>query len=183
MHTDASGILTQRLNLIPMSPAFLRASLAGDTVEAEACIGLHVPEPQSEDRHVLSLRLKQLEENSALQPWLLRAIGLRDTGEMIGHIGFHTSPGAEYLQPWSPGGVELGFTVLPAHRRKGYAREAVLALMQWAKSTHGTTDFVVTVSPQNAASQALVTQLGFVRVGGHVDEIDGPEDILTLSLA
>jgi RimJ/RimL family protein N-acetyltransferase len=102
---------------------------------------------------------------------------------MIGHIGFHDSPGADYLSEWSPGGAEFGFTIFASHRRKGYAREASLALIDWARKAHGVTSFVVTISPGNVASQKLATELGFVRVGSHIDEIDGAEDVLVLDVA
>ena len=166
-----------------MTPAFLRASLRRNAAEASEQIRLKVPDTWPDIESVLALRLEQLESNPALQPWLLRAIGLRDSGEMIGHIGFHTSPGAGYLGQWSPRGVEFGFTIFPAYRRRGYAREASLALMQWAQETHGVHSFVVTISPNNVASLALAVGLGFVRVGEHEDEVDGREDVFVLNVA
>lgn len=175
-------IRTDRLDLIAMTPDFLRASVQGDLVEAERQIGLSLPEGWPDIGAILEMRLRQLEANPGLQPWLLRAISLRGTREMVGHIGFHDKPGADYLSEWSPGGVEFGFTVFPAHRRNGYAREASLALMRWAHERHGVTAFVATVSPSNVASQALVAQLGFVRVGSHVDDVDGVEDVLVRSV-
>lgn len=99
---------------------------------------------------------------------------------MIGHIGFHTAPGAEYLRSWSPGAVEFGFGVFSPYRRQGYAREASLALMRWAHSVHGVKKFVVSIGPDNIASQALAAQLGFNRIGSQMDELDGVEDILEL---
>ena len=176
-----TAIRTNRLDLIPMTPGFLRASLSGDLAEAERDIGLALPETWPDIQAVLALRLGQLESDPTLQPWLLRAIGLRSNSEMVGHIGFHTSPGASYLKQWSPGGVEFGFTVFPRHRRNGYAREVSVALMQWARDLHGVTSFVVTVSPRNEASLAVAAALGFVRVGAHDDEVDGPEDVLVLN--
>ena len=165
-----------------MTPAFLRASLRGDLVEAEEHIGLRLPTTWPDIPAVLALRLEQLEGDPALQPWLLRAVGLRSSREMVGHIGFHTSPGAPYLEQWSPGGVEFGFGICREHRRRGYAREAAVALMQWARDHHGVTSFVVTISPSNEPSQRLASNLGFVRVGAHVDEVDGPEDVLVLKV-
>ncbi len=84
---------------------------------------------------------------------------------MIGHIGFHSLPGPRYLEQWSPGGVEFGFTVFPAYRRRGFAREASLALMQWAHETHGVGSFVVTISANDLASLALAADFGFLRPG------------------
>jgi RimJ/RimL family protein N-acetyltransferase len=165
-----------------MTPDFMRASLRGDLAEAERHIGLRLPTTWPDMGPVLALRLGQLESDPALQPWLLRAVGLRSNREMVGHIGFHSSPGAAYLEQWSPGGIEVGFAINPAHRRKGYAREAAVALMQWARDVHGITSFVVTISPLNDASQGLAKDLNFVRVGAHVDEVDGPEDVFVLNV-
>jgi RimJ/RimL family protein N-acetyltransferase len=102
---------------------------------------------------------------------------------MVGHIGFHTAPGASYLKDWAPAEVEFGYTVSSAHRRRGYAREASLALMQWACQVHGVTEFLISVGRENSASRALAAALGFSKVGSHVDEVDGVEDVFTRSCA
>lgn len=86
-------ITTKRLDLVEMTPEFLRASLAGDRAAASAVIGLEVPEGWPEVPSLLKLRLQQIENDPRLQPWLLRAIGLRDSRTMVGHIGFHGAPG------------------------------------------------------------------------------------------
>jgi RimJ/RimL family protein N-acetyltransferase len=166
-----------------MTTAFLRASLDGNLEEAAKQVALVLPDTWLGHESVLALRLKQLKRDPSLQPWLLRAIGLRESGTMIGHIGFHSAPGPVYLAPWRPGGVEFGFTVFPPYRRRGYAREAAVALMQWARHLHNVTSFVVTISPTNHASQALAASLGFVKIGEHQDEIDGREDVLALDVA
>ena len=170
---------TERLDLIPMTLTFLRASLECNLPEAERELRLTLPTDwPGETADVLSLRLKALEEEPALQPWLLRAMSPRGTGVMVGHIGFHTAPDAEYLRPYVPGGVEFGFTVFPRFRRQGYAREASVGLMGWARQTQGVRSFAMTIRPDNSPSQALAAQLGFVRIGSHIDEVDGLEDIL-----
>ena len=173
------NIHTERLDLISMTPAFLRASLDCNLSEAERELRFSLPkEWPGEAANVLSLRLKALEEEPALQPWLLRAMAWRSTGVMVGYIGFHTAPGAEYIQPYVPGGVEFGFTVFHSFRRLGFAREASKALIDWAMHAQGVKSFALTISPDNIPSQALAAQLGFVRIGFHVDEVDGLEDIL-----
>ena len=168
-----------RLDLIPMTPAFLRASLRCDLPLAERELKASVP-PEWPGEHidVLSLWVKHLDREPALQQWLARAMVHRGTGIMIGHIGFHTAPGADYLRPFSPGAVELGFTVFPGFRRQGYAREASVALMRWAYRAHDVRSFVMSIRPDNVPSQALAAQLGFVRVGSHIDEVDGLEEVL-----
>ena len=126
---------------------------------------------------------QQLEEDPADQPWLLRAMVPRGSCFLAGYIGFHSAPGAAYLQPYSPEGVELGFSVFPPYRRRGYAREACLALMGWAQECHGVTRFVMTIRPDNIASQSLAASLGFVHIGSHIDDVDGLEEILECNVA
>jgi RimJ/RimL family protein N-acetyltransferase len=171
-------IHSERLDLVPLTPAFLRAMLEHDLAGAASILGVPLPDGLLDSTDVMSLRLKQIEADPTLQPWLLRAMILRERRVMVGHIGFHTAPGAEYLRPYAPGGVEFGFTVYPPFLRQGYAREASKALMGWAHQVHGVTRFVMTIRPDNAASQALAAGLGFVRIGSHMDEVDGLEDIL-----
>jgi RimJ/RimL family protein N-acetyltransferase len=173
------------LDLVSMSPAFMRASLAGDIAGAERVLGASLPSDWPDCKNLLELRLKQLEEDPAYEPWSLRAMVLRGTAPrceraMIGHIGCHTLPGAAYLQPYSPMAVEFGFEVFPAYRRQGFAREAALALMDWAAREHGQRTFVVSISPVNTPSLGLAAQLGFVHIGHHIDEVDGWEDIFEL---
>ena len=49
--------------------------------------------------------------------------------------------------------------------------------MNWAQATFGVRKFIVSVSPDNLASLALIARFGFARVGQQIDEIDGIEDI------
>jgi RimJ/RimL family protein N-acetyltransferase len=51
-------------------------------------------------------------------------------------------------------------------------------MMRWARQTHGVIRFILSIRPDNTASQALAAQLGFVRIGSHIDEVDGLEDVL-----
>ena len=163
-----------------MTPAFYRACLQREHATAETVLGLRIPQEWYEEQWVMRLRLQQLQQDSTLQPWLLRAIALREQRTMIGHIGFHSAPGAEYLSELAPGAVEFGYTVFAPFRRQGHAREACAALMQWARLERHVTRFIVSIRPDNIASRGLAAQFGFERIGSHIDEIDGLEDIYAL---
>ncbi len=54
--------------------------------------------------------------------------------------------------------------------------------MRWARDVHGVTGFVLSISPANLPSQALAASLGFTRIGEHMDEVDGVEDVLSLTM-
>ena len=171
------AIQSDRLDLIPLSPPFLIASIEGNRELAQELLGLSIVPEWFDRADLMRLRLGQLRADPSLQPWLLRAISLRREPRMIGRIGFHSRPGAEYLQEIAPGGAELGYTIFRDYRRQGYAYEACQALMAWAQQVHGVTRFIVSISPSNLPSLGLARKLGYVRIGSHVDERDGLEHI------
>jgi RimJ/RimL family protein N-acetyltransferase len=175
-------IRSARLDLISMTPAFLEASLAGNRARAATLLGVAVPEAWPGPSSWPKRRLDQLRADPDLQPWLTRAMVLRAERRMIGQIGFHGRPGEAYLDELAPGGVEFGYTVFEPDRRRGYAREACTALMEWAQGEHGVRRFVLSISPSNRASLGLARQLGFARIGSHLDDEDGPEEIFGRTL-
>jgi len=170
-------IHSPRLELIALSPNFLEASLNDDLATASRFIGLDVPSDWLEAKWLMEMRLEKMLVNPALEPWLLRAVGLRETKTMIGFIGFHTLPGAEYLNRYAPGSVEFGYTIFPNYQRMGYASEAAQALMDWATREKGVTRFVISVSPTNEPSLRIAQKFGFRKVGSFIDLEEGVEDV------
>ena len=183
MTADSTIIQSEHLDLITMSPRFLEACLAGDGALATHILGCTVPPDWLHERWLMQLRLDQLRHNPDVQSWLLRGIALQAERTMIGHIGFHSSPGPDYLRDLAPDGVELGYTIFPPFRRRGYATEACAALMGWAQQVHHVQRFVLSISPTNVPSLRIAQHLGFRKVGTQIDEQDGPEDVFVRDLA
>jgi [ribosomal protein S5]-alanine N-acetyltransferase len=175
-------IRSERLDLIPMLPAFLEASLVGDRAVAADLLGVTVPSDWWDEREIMQIRLADLQQDPSLQPWLLRAVVLRQEELMIGHIGFHTHPNPNYLQPYAPGGVEFGYTIFSPFRRQGYATEASTALMAWAHESYSITRFVLSIRPDNLPSLRIAQHFGFQKVGSHIDEVDGLEEIFVRAI-
>lgn len=169
------SIQSERLDLVSLSPAFLRASLEGRRADAEAMLGAALPSDWPHDwERTLRTRLDDLVVNSSAQPWLLRAVVLREPERrLVGRITFHDPPGPD-------GKIEVGYTVLAEYRRRGYALEAVEALFDWAGREHGIRRFVASVGPWNAPSLGLVRKLGFVQTGVRWDDEDGEELVFEL---
>jgi [ribosomal protein S5]-alanine N-acetyltransferase len=157
-------------------------SLQGDVESASRLIDLYIPQDWLEVKWLMEIRLAKLRGDPALEPWSLRAIGLRETRMMIGFIGFHTRPGADYLRSYALDSVEFGYTIFPGYRRMGFAGEAAEALMQWATREHGVKRFVLSISPANEPSLRLARRFGFRKVGTVTDPEDGVEDIYLLEL-
>jgi RimJ/RimL family protein N-acetyltransferase len=56
---------------------------------------------------------------------------------------------------------DLGFAMLSAHMRKGYAKEAAQGLMDWYEKEKGVKDVLGLHNPKNTASAAVFRSLGF----------------------
>ena len=173
-------IETPRLLLRHIAPAALRAGLSGDRRAVEQSLGATVPADLMEEPDVLRYSEQRLAEDVEYLPWSARAILLKETMHMVGHVRFHTRPDADYLQPFAHQAVEYGYEVFASHRRRGYAEEALTRLMQWAGQAHGIQRFIVTIAPDNGPSVQLAAKLGFVRIGEHVDPVDGIEYVYLL---
>ncbi|MDP2675436.1 MAG: GNAT family N-acetyltransferase [Dehalococcoidia bacterium] len=167
------------MELVSMSSALIEALLAGQRVETEAAAGFKLAEgwPDPHDERFLRLRLRQMREDAAVQPWLVRAMVPRDRERgMLGHIGFHGPPDER-------GMAEMGYTVLPPFRRRGYALEAARGMMDWTLREHGVRLFRLSISPDNAPSLAMAAKMGFRQVGEQIDDEDGLELIFELDRA
>ena len=163
-----------------MTPDFIEALLAGRPDEAARLLEIALPDDGlgSNAERFLQHRLGQLRRERDVQRWLARAIVLREAGRpLIGHVGFHGEPGLNSAA--APAAVEIGYSILPEHRRRGYASEAVAALLDWAR-TQDIHHFVASVAPDNAPSLAIIQKLGFVRTGEHIDPEDGLEHVYEL---
>jgi len=129
-------------------------------------------------RWLAGLRAKQLRERPQDRPWLLRPIIRREPGlprEAIGYLNFHAAPDRH-------GMAEVGYTLMPAARGKGYAIEAVRAAFDWATRVHGVRRFRASVAPDNERSLNLIGKLGFVQIGEQWDERDGLELVFELEV-
>jgi ribosomal-protein-alanine N-acetyltransferase len=169
-------IETERLTLHTLSPALVARLVEGDLVGARALAPPYdiAAETFAGSEHVLGLRHAQLTADPSEEPWLYRAAVLRGTRQVVARIGFHAPPDAE-------GVVEVGYSVAEPWRRQGIALEMNRGMLAWAVS-QGAVACLASVSPDNAASLATVTRLGFVKVGEQLDEIDGLEWVHRLDL-
>jgi ribosomal-protein-alanine N-acetyltransferase len=177
----ARVIASERLDLVLLSSEAIDALVGGRHAEAEAAVGAAIPRswPDEHDARFLRYRMRQLSDDPTARPWLVRAVVRREPDrEVVGHAGFHGPPGVNAKQ--DPTAVELGYSVFEPHRGRGYATEAVRALMEFAQAEHGIERFIASVAPNNAPSLAIVHKLGFVQTGEQWDEEDGLELVFEL---
>jgi len=92
--------------------------------------------------------------------WFQFAVRRRDTGELIGDLGVR-------FPADDPHQAEIGFTVAPAHQRRGFAGEAVAGILDHLFHTCGKRRVFASVDPRNTASMALLRRLGWRQEAHH----------------
>jgi len=126
------------------------------------------------DGSPLRWRIPQVREDPASNPWLVRLAVERSSGTVVGLGNFHAPPDAR-------GMVEIGYRVVEAYRRRGYGREIAQTMWRYAAAHPDVRVLRASVSPDNAASLAIVRAAGFVQVGEEWDDEDGLELVLEVA--
>ncbi len=147
----------------------LDAFVDGNPERARQLVDYSVPAsfPESSAAEVLEIRRIQLAADPARAPWSVRAMVRRDDRLMVGFVNFHGPPGVNDIE--AADAAELGWTVFPEHRRKGYATETALRLMDWARVEFGVRRFISSTTPDNVPSLRVHEKLGFRRTSQVVD--------------
>jgi RimJ/RimL family protein N-acetyltransferase len=144
-----------RLELTPL-PAVAAAALPDDRETAAAVIGSRLPNawPQSDLLDVLPMQAAAEPDDERFGVWLIIE---RDTNTVVGDIGF--------MGPPDGGAVEIGFSVIPDRRRRGYATEAARTLADWALRLPEVREVSARSEPENEASARVLVAAGFARIG------------------
>ena len=158
----ASPLVSARLILRPWPWAAVRAISAGDRLDDWA-----VDYPGDGDVVIAGLLLGAQEAaggpgpvpaagDAAGEAWGHRQVVERSSGLVVGGIGFFGPP--------LGGEAEIGYGIVSSRQGRGYATEAVQAMlaMAWADSRVRTV--VAGTDPGNAASQRVLEKAGFRRV-------------------
>jgi RimJ/RimL family protein N-acetyltransferase len=125
---DAPRLFTRRLELIAATPELARAAVADET-ELARLLQAEVPEgwpPPLYGEHQRQFA-DQLTTDPELVGWLVWYAVQIDPAVLVGTVGLSGPPDSEGI-------VELGYSMVARFQRKGYASEAVGALIDWAFS-------------------------------------------------
>ncbi|MGB0570860.1 MAG: GNAT family N-acetyltransferase [Alphaproteobacteria bacterium] len=158
-------LVTGRMALVPVGRDLARALLNDRRLAADLANGaIHRDFPDAELAAKLPAFAQRLDDaaNPALgrtapaDPagwglWLFRYT----TERMIVGAASFTGP------PNASGEVELGYQIVPAHRRRGLTVEGCAALVAWAFHDSATTAVVADCAETNTASIRTLQKLGF----------------------
>jgi RimJ/RimL family protein N-acetyltransferase len=161
-----------RVSIVFLTAPVFRALAGGDLAAANAASPVPLPAyfAGPDWASVWRMRHTQTERDPASAAWVTGVIWDEKSQLAVGRAGFHGPP--------DPSGmVEIGYAVVPAYRRRGYARAALEALLRRAARESDVSTVRVSISPENVASYRLAAQYGFVEVGEQWDAEDGLEII------
>lgn len=101
--------------------------------------------------------------------WMQLALELRETGEMIGDIGVR-------IKREDPRQAVIGFTLAPIHWRKGYATEAITAVLGFLFDELGLHRVSADCDTENAGSWRTLEKVGFRREAHFVESYPMGDD-------
>lgn len=96
--------------------------------------------------------------------WVQYAIENKETAQLIGDCAIK-------LDAYDPRMAEIGMTIAPQHQQKGYAKEAMSAILNFLFKVKGLHRVVETVDAENIASINLLKSLNFRQEGHFIENI------------
>ncbi|WP_338054753.1 GNAT family N-acetyltransferase [Streptomyces spiramyceticus] len=162
----------KNVSFTELNGAVMTALLDDDLARASAEAGVVLTDYFLTDKALWlwRYRLGQMADDPAAAHWCGRLAVCGPDGAVVGHGGFHGPPD-------DAGMVEVGYSVDPAFRRRGYARATLTELLRRAAAAPEVTTVRASISPDNAASLATIAGFGFKEVGELWDEEDGIETL------
>ena len=147
---------TTRLELRPLPSAAARA-LPDDRETAARLLGVAMsPDwPQPDLLDVLPMQSAAPRSAERFGIWVIIE---RETKTVVGDIGFMGPPSEDDV-------VEIGYCVIPDRRGRGYASEAVQALVAWALRQPGVGSVIARCDVLNVPSIRILQRAGFARSG------------------
>lgn len=158
------------IRFVQLPPTALSALIDGDLDAASQAAGTPLSQYLVEENWLWEVRLEDIRRDPAAAEWIARAAIANPEGIVIGHGGFHGPPDEN-------GVVEVAYSVDPAHRRQGYAKAMLRALLDRADADPRVTAVRASIRPDNVGSRATIKGFGFRKIGEQWDAKDGLEDV------
>ena len=156
--------MTLRLRTMTSSDA--EAALAGDAALGAALGGVAVAPGWAVFDEVLPVLAAQLADDPDAGRWGTRLFLLDRPPTLVGWGGFKGAP--------RDGGVELGYAIAPAFRRRGLASAATALLLDEAYADPAVTHVLAHTLPDDAPSTGVLRRAGFAFDG---EAVEGDEPV------
>lgn len=149
----------ETLNLViwPCSIKHLKKLIEGNT-EFKKAFGINVSEGYIEWPEVLPKFIERLQKGDAPEEWFSHLIIHKEDNKLIGFCGYKGKPDES-------GAVEIGYSISPAYRRKGYATEAAKALIENALQYNSVKMVCAHTLAERSASTLVLEKIGMFYKG------------------
>lgn len=158
--TDPARLATERLDLLALSADALEAWAERDVDRLGELTGASFPEG-AEPPPLLAEDLPKLRDglraDPALTGWWLWLLIERDTGRAVGTAGLSHTP--------EPGLAQMGYSVYPDLQGRGFATEAIRALIARAFTNPAFERVRATIPPWNEPSIRVAEKAGLHHTG------------------
>ena len=153
-----NALVTEHLRLVPITFEIADATL-NDRKRLRHLIGSRVADewPNPDFATALPFIRTDTRKNASFSKWC-RAIVHSDDNLVIGDAGFKSLP-TEF------GSVEIGYGIVPTYRNRGFAFEAVSALVDWAFEHEEVREITAECLEDNKASRRVLEKLAMEHTG------------------
>lgn len=162
----SAAIRTPRLLLQPAGEAWLTTLIAGEGAFS-LLTDLRVAEKFNDFPDSLRFSLDRVRRAPWREMhWWEPLLFVDPTAELVIGLGGYKGPPVR-------GEVELGYSVAPAYRGRGFATEAAGAMAEHALKQRGVECVFAHTIPADGPSPRVLTKCGFVRAGEGMDPREG----------
>ena len=146
------GVSTQRLNLRRVRPSDAEAVARLASDYAICSMSTRMPHPYGREDADAFVRLVSGQDRERENTFAIE----HDRDGLVGVVGFHQPRGAA---------LEMGYWIGRPYWGKGYATEATIGALQWARTDWRRKMVVAGHFADNAASGAVLVKAGFLYTG------------------
>ena len=158
-------LATSRLQLFVLKRPLLEAFVSG-RAEFSRLIAQSVPDEWPAAPEFIPFVIGQFDSSPQIADWLPWAIVDLQTESLIGDAGFKGAPD-------DCGGCEIGYSIIPSFRGRGYATEAVGAILSWVRQIPHIRTIRAEALESNASSRRVLEKHGFLFAGNYDHSKDG----------
>ena len=165
-------LMTDRLELIPITLDVVEAVFRNDRDAVEALVEARVPEKwpgRALVERAFSADLDRIRANPSQRLWgdrLMISRPCEGDRRVVGSVVFHGAPDDD-------GVVEVGYGVEQSSQGRGYGSEATCAAVQWALTQPGVRSVIATTFPWHTASVKILRRAGLSPSGWREHDLLG----------
>jgi [ribosomal protein S5]-alanine N-acetyltransferase len=161
-----TSVHTARLELTPLDADAIQALLAGDAERLKQLTGAAFPQPVGPPPYMaesLPVVGSRLQKSPAEAPWWNWLVVRKEDREAVGAVAFGGMPDAA-------GAALIGYAMYPGHEGRGYATEAVKAMVAWAFTQPGVNTLRALAPVWNTPAVHVAEKVGMRPVSSDEDD-------------